>query len=188
MRKDDGLPVDVDELTLRRVQYADGADLLEIYSDPDVARYEFFDPWTPDQIEGLLYSQSKVFVGDPGVPFVLSVVLRSESKVIGACQLTINSIEDQQGEIGFEFNPRYSGRGFATKAVNAAIGYGFKRLKLHRIMAAVDVRNERSWRLMERIGMRREAHFVHDNFVDGLWVDDFVYAMLESEWHSTPGT
>jgi RimJ/RimL family protein N-acetyltransferase len=55
-------------------------------------------------------------------------------------------------------------------------------------MAAVDVRNEPSWRLMERVGMRREAHFVHDNLMGDEWIDDFVYAMLEDEWHAKNGT
>ena len=188
MSEDDGLPMVVDELTLRRVEYGDGADLFEIYSNPDVARYQFFEPWTPEQIEELVFSQSEVFAGDPGVPFVLVAVLRSDNKVIGDSQITINSVEDQQGEIGFTFNPEFSGRGFATKTVNAALGYGFTRLNLHRIMAAVDVRNEPSWRLLERVGMRREAHFVHDNLVDGQWIDDYVYAMLEDEWHAKNST
>jgi len=188
MSEDDGLPIDVDELTLRRVKYTDGADLFEIYSNPEVAHYQFFEPWTPEQVEQLVYSQSDVFAGDPGVPFVLVAVIRANNKVIGDCQITINSVEDQQGEIGFTFHPEFTGQGFATRTVNAALGYGFTRLKLHRIMAAVDVRNEPSWRLMERIGMRREAHFVHDNLVNGEWIDDYVYAMLENEWHARNGT
>jgi RimJ/RimL family protein N-acetyltransferase len=188
MTEDDDLPIRVDQLTLRRVEYRDAADLFEIYSDPEVARYQFFQPWAPQQGEQLIYSQAEIFAGDPGVPFVLVAVLDSEDKVIGDCQITINSVEDQQGEIGFTFNPRFSGRGFATKAVSAALGFGFRHLGLHRIMAAVDTRNEPSWRLMERVGMRREAHFVHDNFVNEKWIDDYVYAMLENEWDEKHGT
>ncbi|MGQ0633036.1 MAG: GNAT family N-acetyltransferase [Planctomycetaceae bacterium] len=56
---------------------------------------------------------------------------------------------------------------------------------MHRIVAAVDVRNDRSWRLMERIGMRRAAHFIHDARAKDEWVDDYVYAILESEWPPT---
>jgi len=188
MIEDDGLPFDVGEMTLRRVDYEDRADLLEIYSNPDVARYQFFEPWTSEQVDDLVYSQSDVFAGDPGVPLILVAALRSPNKVIGDCQVTINSVEDQQGEIGFAFNPVFSGHGFATQMINAVLGYGFTRLNLHRIMAACDVRNERSWRLMERVGMRREAHFVHDNLVNGQWVDDYVYSMLDAEWAARNGT
>ncbi|MBD3673028.1 MAG: GNAT family N-acetyltransferase [Planctomycetaceae bacterium] len=182
MTNDDGLPIEVDDLMLRRLEYSDATDLFEIYSNPDVARYQFFTPWTMEQVEQFVYSQSDVFVGDPGVPFVLVAVLLAEKKVIGDCQITINSVQDRQGEIGFTFNPLFSGHGFATKTVHAALGYGFTRLNLHRIIAGVDARNEQSWRLMERVGMRREAHFVHANLVEGKWIDDYIYAMLEDEW------
>ena len=178
----DGLPIDVEELRLRRVDYEDLADLHEIYADPEVCQYEFFDCWIEEAVEGFIASQSNVRPGDPGVPLVLIVEHRLEEKVIGNCQITINSVEDRQGEIGFAFNSRFLGRGLATKAVREALGYGFLRLSLHRIIAAVDARNERSWKLMERLGMRREAHFLHDNLSKGQWVDDFVYAMLEDEW------
>lgn len=102
--------------------------------------------------------------------------------------MTINSVEDRQGELGFTFNPDFGGRGFATEAVNAALGYAFNTMGLHRIFAGVDTRNEKSWKLMERIGMRREAHFVHANFDGSIWIDDYTYAMLEDEWHAKIAT
>ena len=97
-------------------------------------------------------------------------------------------MEDRQGELGFSFNPTYGGRGLATEAVYAALGYGFTSLGLHRIFAGVDTRNERSWKLMERIGMRREAHFIHANLEGEEWIDDFTYAILESEWQPKRAT
>jgi RimJ/RimL family protein N-acetyltransferase len=176
------LPIELDQLTLRRVTYDDRSDLVEYYGNPEVSRFDFWDPQTIEQIDQRIAQQFEVGVGDPGVPLLLAAELKSEAKVIGDCQLTIDSIEDRQGEIGFAFNPAYSGRGLATRAVKAALGFGFAQLNLHRIVATVDVRNERSWRLMERIGMRREAHFLHDARAKGEWVDDYVYAVLESEW------
>jgi RimJ/RimL family protein N-acetyltransferase len=180
--KRDTLPFDIDELILRRVEPEDRADLFEYYGNPEVARYEFWDPWRIEQIDDLIAEQPQFRLGDPGVPIVLVAELKPEGKVIGDCQLTINSVEDGQGEIGFTFNPAYSGRGLATKAVTAALGFGFTRLRIHRIVAAVDIRNEGSWHLMERVGMRREAHFLHDAHAKGEWIDDYVYAMLETEW------
>ena len=188
MPESNGLPIELDNLSIRRVEYRDASDLLEIYSNPNAAKYEFEGLWTADDIEDLLHSQADIYAGAPGVPLMLAVELQETNKVIGCCQITINSVQDRQGEIGFTFNPLYCGRGLATRAVDASLGYGFTSLQLHRIMAAVDVLNERSWQLMERIGMRREAHFVHDNLVDGEWVDDYVYAMLDNEWRAKNGT
>jgi aminoglycoside 6'-N-acetyltransferase len=177
------LPIEVDELVLRRVGPDDRADLFEYHGDPKVSRFEFHDALTPDQLDEMVAEQTQVRLGDPGVTLILGAVLKSEAKVIGDCQLTITGVpDDGQGEIGFAFNPAYCGRGLATKAVRATLGFGFSRLKLHRIVAGTDVRNERSWRLMERVGMRREAHFLHTARVGGEWIDDYVYAMLETEW------
>src|SRR5687767_2931206 len=163
------LPLTLDELTLRRIGPIDADDLNSIYSRIEVAQYEFWNPWTAEQIENHICTQAEIRVGDPGVPLVLGVVLHPVQKLIGECQITINSIDDKQAEIGFTFNPDYGGRGYATRAVNACLGFAFSALGMHRVMAAVDVRNERSWRLMERLGMRREAHFIHDCFIKGEW-------------------
>ncbi len=171
-----------DELALRRVLSDDIADLFEIYSNPEVSRFELSRPWTLDQVAEFVDAQTDFRPGDAGAALNLVVVLRSEAKVIGNCQLTITSLESQQGVLGFSFNPRYTGRGLATRAVNAALAFGFTQLKLHRIMAAVDVRNDRSWRLMERLGMRREAHIMHGNRFNGEWIDDYHYALLSNEW------
>ena len=184
MNVHDVLPIRIDELSLRRVEFGDQADLLEFYGLAEVARFQTWQPWTVDQVENLIASQAEIHAGDPGVPFLLAIVLNSENKVIGDCQVTINSVPDRQGEIGYSLNLAYWGRGLATKAVNAALGFGFTVLGLHRIVAATDVRNQRSWRLLERVGMRREAHFRHDLLDDGEWIDDYLYAMLEDEWHA----
>lgn len=174
------LPLALGDLTIRRVILPDTDNLLEYLSDPEVARHQYWEPFTATTVAELLESQSQVRTGDPGSPLVLVVVF--EGKVIGDIQLTITSPEHGQGEVGFSFNSRYGGRGFATRALAATLGFGFVQLGLHRVTAATFVENERAWRLMERVGMRREAHFIHDGFVRGRWVDVFGYAMLADEW------
>lgn len=182
-----GLPLRVGDLSLRRIDTHDRNDLWEIYRRPEVSRYEFFEVQDVGYVDQVIASQTGLQPGDPGVPLYLVAELTPQNKVIGKCQLMIHSVDDQQGEIGFAFHPDFWGNGYASQAVNAALGFGFHRLQLHRIMAATDVRNVRSWKLMERIGMRREAHFVHDNLVGGEWIDDYVYAMLDSEWSARNG-
>lgn len=174
------LPLELGDLTIRRVLLSDARDLLEYRSDPEVARHQYWEPLTAEGVAELLAHQSQVRTGDPGPPLVLATVF--EGKVVGDVQLTITSPEHGQGEVGFSFNPRYGGRGLATRAVAATLGFGFVQLGVHRISAATFVENERAWRLLERVGMRREAHFIHDGFVRGRWVDVFGYAMLADEW------
>lgn len=184
----DGLPIATGRIVLRRIDPTDAAALFEVYGNEGNARYEFGEAWSREQIDDLILAQADVCLGDPGVPFVLAVIETQGGALVGAVQLTIHSVEDRQGELGFSFNPEYGGRGLATEAVFAALGYGFNSLGLHRIFAGVDTRNTKSWRLMERIGMRREAHFVHANLEGADWIDDFIYAMLEHEWRAKNAT
>ena len=182
------LPLATERLLLRRLEIGDADALFAIYGNEANARYEFFPAWTTDQIFDLIYSQSDVHLGDPGVPFFLAAIAKGTGELIGSIQFTINSVEDRQGELGFSFNSEHCGRGLASEAVNAALGLAFSSMRLHRIFAGVDARNERSWRLMERIGMRREAHFLHANLEGEDWIDDFTYAMLDYEWTQRNGT
>ncbi len=61
---------------------------------------------------------------------------------------------------------------------------GFGNYGLHRIVGRIDARNAPAARLLERLGMRREAHFVRSEFIKGEWADEIVYAMLEDEWRA----
>jgi RimJ/RimL family protein N-acetyltransferase len=88
------------------------------------------------------------------------------------------------GEIGFVFNPDYHGRGLATEAAESMLMLGFDTIRWHRIIGSCDARNHPSARLMERIGMRQEARFVHNQIVKGQWADELVYAILDHEWRA----
>jgi RimJ/RimL family protein N-acetyltransferase len=176
------LPIVLGDLTLRRVHRDDAADLLEYRSDPLVARQQFWDPFNSLQVASLIADQSCVVPGMYGVPLILA--LEFDGKVIGDFSLTINSPEHSQGEVGFSFHQKFTHRGLATRALSGVLGFGFLQLRLHRITAATFTDNERAGRLMERVGMRREAHFVHDAFVRGRWVDVYVFGMLADEWQT----
>lgn len=176
------LPIRIDNLLLRRVCERDFIDMFAYYGHPEVARYQFWEPFTEEQVSQLIASQLEMPPGETNVPLLLAVEWEDEHRVIGDCSITITSIDDRQAEVGFVFHPRYHGRGFATRAVHAAVGYAFRELGMRRIVAATDVRNERSWKLLERIGMRREGQVRRDSRVKGEWVDDFIYAMRDDEW------
>jgi RimJ/RimL family protein N-acetyltransferase len=174
------LPLAVDGLLLRRVGVGDLRDLLEYRSDPEVVRFQYWGPMTAEGVEEMLERQAQIQPGDPGIGLILAV--EQDGKVIGDCQLNLTSPEHGQAEIGFLFHPRFTGRGLATRAVAVTLGFGFVQLGVHRITAATDALNERAWRLLERVGMRREGHFLHDGFAGGAWKDVYVYAMLADEW------
>ncbi|WP_246320285.1 GNAT family N-acetyltransferase [Paenibacillus qinlingensis] len=102
-------------------------------------------------------------------------VVKDTNVLIEACNL------GSQGELGYSINRDYWGFGFATEATKAMINLGFKDLKLHRIYATCRPNNVGSYRVLEKIGMRREGHLRVDRFFKGKWHDSFLYAILRSE-------
>ena len=90
--------------------------------------------------------------------------------------------EDKQWEIGFALGVNYQGKGLALEAVVAVMSFGFDTLQTHRFYAQTDSQNIPAWKLMERLGMRREAHFHHDRLDNGEWRDTYLYAIISEEW------
>ncbi|MCW2832551.1 MAG: family N-acetyltransferase [Nocardioides sp.] len=92
---------------------------------------------------------------------------------------------DVFAEIGWALDPAHAGGGYATEAVRELLAIAFDGLGLRRVTANCFADNEPSWRLMERVGMRREAHNVADTLHrDGQWYDGLVYALLAEEWRA----
>ena len=87
-----------------------------------------------------------------------------------------------QLELGYSLDPAYQGNGYATEAVRAILVSAFGAWDIHRMTASVDPENMPSVRLLERLGFRKEAHFIASFRVNGEWRDDCIYAMLRAEW------
>ena len=110
-------------------------------------------------------------------------ILNEKKKVIGNIGIEISKKSDNRhGTINWLLGNDYQGHGFASEAARSLLTFGFDKLNLHRISASTSRDNIRSWLLMERIGMRREAHFKKNEFVNGEWQDTFIYAILAEEW------
>lgn len=90
-----------------------------------------------------------------------------------------------EAELGWCLHPAYSGQGLATEAVEALIEICFDRLKLRRVTANCFADNVASWRLMERVGMRREVYTVQESLHrSGVWLDGMGYGLLADEWRA----
>ena len=105
-------------------------------------------------------------------------------ELIGDFSVWRTSREHLQGELGFVVHPDHQGKGYGAEAARLMLQMGFERLGFHRIVGQCDPRNAASTALMERLGMRREAHLLQNQLVKGEWVDTLVYAILASEWRA----
>lgn len=172
-----------DRLLLRPFEDADLNDIFEYHSLPEVVRYMYWEVRDLEQTrEALEKKKTLTSLNAEGDALCLAVELKESHKVIGEVILFWRSQAHQQGEVGYVFHPGFGGKGYATEAARVMLTIGFKQIGFHRIYARCDPRNVPSWRLMERLGMRREAHLVHNEFFKGEWGDEFYYALLRDEW------
>ena len=89
-------------------------------------------------------------------------------------------------EIGWVIHPDHQRCGYASEAARAGLAYAFESRHAHRVIATCQPENTASYRVMEKIGMRREAHFrqcIHRG--DDVWWDEYFYAILRDEWQGT---
>lgn len=178
-------PVRTERLDLRPHRESDLDDLVAFHSLPEVVRYV---PWPlrdRDQTRAAL----QVKLGQdrlraPGQWLVLAVELRATRRVVGEVLLKWESDTSRQGEIGFALHPDAQGQGLAAEAARAVLRLGFDELGLHRITATCIAGNDRSARLLSRLGLRQEAHLVHSILFKDRWEDQLVFALLEEEWRA----
>jgi RimJ/RimL family protein N-acetyltransferase len=178
-------PVQTDRLLLRPFAATDFDALLAIQSRADVARYLYWDPRNAAEVRETLdtkvHATAIVAEGDH---LSLAVVLRESGELIGDCSLVWASAEHRQAEIGFLFHPDHHGHGYATEAAAALLALAFDGLRAHRVFGRLEARNTASARVLERLGMRKEAHLVENEHIKGEWQSEVVYALLEREWAS----
>jgi RimJ/RimL family protein N-acetyltransferase len=172
-------------LILRRYTPGDLEELHAIQSRPDVTRYLYWGVRDREQArESLRLKIDATVLEKDGDSLTFAVTLPPGGRLIGDVQLNLVSREHRQGEIGYVFHPDHGGRGYATEAAEAMLRIGFEEAGLHRVVGRLDGRNTASARVLERLGMRREAHFIENEVVKGEWTDEVVYAMLAREWRA----
>jgi len=170
-------------LIIRTFLSTDWKDLYEYMSDTQVVKFEPYEAFTEEDCIKECDNRSR----DESHRF-WAVCLKDTNKMIGHIYFAkIEPPEFFTWSIGYVFNPKYYGRGYATEASKKILEYGFNVKNAHRIIAGVNVKNEASWKLLERLAMRREAHMLQNGYfrVDSkgnpLWHDAYKYAILASE-------
>lgn len=169
-------------LFIRHFVESDLPSLLAYRNDPETVKYQKWDSMTEDLARIFINEMRNASPGIPGYWFQFAIALREDGAHIGDCALHTHGNDARLGEVGYTLAPEYRGRGYAMEAVTALLTYSFRVLRMHRITATVDVLNVRSIKLLERLGFRREAHYLSCAWFRGEWSDEYLYAMLADEW------
>ena len=174
------LPIETARLRLRRFVPGDVAALHAIHSRADVTRWLFWDPRSEDEVRASIE-------GHIARPLEQGAVLAIDldGTLIGTVNVAVG--ESRQGDLGFMLHPDHQGHGYATEAASAMLEFAFGSYDLHRVSASVEPRNAPSVRVLERLGMRKEAHLLENDWVKGEWSSEAIYAILAREWRERRG-
>ncbi len=174
--------IETERLVLRPLQPDDAAAVFRYRSDPEVYRYQHWEPSSVSEVDEFIARMTTVEPDTPGTWYQVAICSRDTGQLIGDCGLRFPIERDHEAEFGISLAPEFHGMGYATEAVEAVLEYLFETLDKHRVFGSIDPRNLASLRLMERMGLRREAHFRESLWFKGEWADDVIYAMLRREW------
>ena len=175
---DVGLPIETERLRLRRLVAGDLAAMHAIESRPEVVRWLYWEPRTEAEVAAAL---DRRISWPPDLGLTVGVELIATGELVGHVSLTVDP-RHRQAEIGFIFHPDRQGRGYATEAAAAVLRIAFDRYGVHRVSGTLEARNAASARVLEKLGMRREAHLRENEWVKGEWQSELVYALLAREW------
>jgi RimJ/RimL family protein N-acetyltransferase len=174
-----GVEITTERLLLRTVRPGDAAAYYGYRSLPKVRRYQGC-PKSLSEARRLMAACSALKPNTPRTWYQFAVIEKSGGAFMG--DIAVHFTDGRQAELGYTLAPKFQGRGYATEAAAAVLGWLFGALKLHRVAASADPRNKASIVVMKRLGMRKEGYFKKSFWTGKEWSDDVIYAVLKEDW------
>lgn len=176
---------ETERLYAREFVRADAAAVSEYAGSIENSGFMPWSPESPEEAEGFICSRLAAQIESPRRVYDFALCIRETDEFIGSIGLYLDK-ELKQADMGYILNMKHWGKGYAAEAAKALMAFGFFGLDLHRITARCDDKNAASYRVMEKCGMRREAHFIKDEYVSCFgkksWRSHYHYAILQKEF------
>lgn len=169
-------------LILRPFREDDWEAVHEYAADPEVSLHQPWGPNSEEETRQFLWHSTQENEQTERTAYHFALIRQEDGQLIGGCTLRITNARFGEAMIGYTLNRRFWNQGYTTEAAHALLEVGFQTLNLHRIISWCTPENIGSWRVMEKIGMRREGHEREAIFFKGEWRDWLRYALLDHEW------
>lgn len=176
--------IETERLILRKFKESDAEDFFKYRTKPEVALYQG-EGWINYKYEQAVEFVRKQMNFEPGISdtwFQIAIESKENNNLIGDCAIHTLGEDINQVEIGFTIDIVYQNKGFGIEAVKCLLDYIFNVMNKHRVVAIVDVRNKNSTKLLEKVGMRKEGHFIKNSWYKGEYIDEYLFAILREEW------
>lgn len=175
-------------LILRNFAEEDIDVFIAYRNEPEVAKFQGWSvPYPREQAEKYIASIKDMHAPKQGDWFQIAIALKDFNELIGDIGCFVKPEDARQATIGFALASKYWRMGYASEAVLCWLGYLFDDLDMHRVTADCDVENTASFRLLEKIGFRREAHFMESYPVHSGYASEYHYGLLQREWRAMTG-
>ena len=178
------LPIRTARLELRPLREADVGALFAIHADPKAMRYWDAPIWKNDERGRAMVARDLALTASDYLR--LGIESADSARLLGTCALWRIDAQCRRAEIGYILGSPNWGQGYMREALSALLDHAFGELDLNRIEADTDPRNERSTRLLERLGFVKEGLFRERCIVDGEVSDAAMYGLLRREWGQAP--
>lgn len=172
-------------LLIRNFTASDLEAFLAYRNDPEVAKYQSWSlPYPREKAEAFIREMQDVHAPRQGDWLQLALELKETGEMIGDVAFGVKEDDPRQCSVGFTIASAYQKNGYATEALTALLDYLFEDVDMHRVVADCDTKNAGSWKTLEKLGFRREAHFV-ESFLQGKeYSSEYFYGLLQREWRA----
>jgi RimJ/RimL family protein N-acetyltransferase len=177
------MQLETKNLYLHSLSTEDAPALFAYRSDRSVYR---FHNWKPTSVNDAIRFIEKSSFQDSlrhGHWNQLGIYLKDTNELIG--DLGIHPFEEKQTELGFTISPSFQQKGYGVEAVSRVVRYLFLENNFYRIIARTHPENKGSINLLKKLGFRQEGHFTKSSYIDGIWQDDLLLAILKDEFHDS---
>ena len=173
--------IETERLILRPFDSHDLDIVMNLYCDDEIMKYMPFPVLDREKARDLLNRFAAGWETVPQINYEMAVIDKETNEKIGRAEITRNYSEDS-AMIGWMLIKNAWGKGCAAEIANALIGYCFSDLQVHRVYALCHPDNAGSWKVMEKCGMHKEAHYVQKRRytkAEGVrWEDELEYAVI----------
>ncbi|MBK6901722.1 MAG: GNAT family N-acetyltransferase [Saprospirales bacterium] len=169
-------------LRIRPLSIGDAADFFAYRSDPEVTKFQSYHSSTLEDAQLLIRSMEGRAFGKKGEWLQLAILHLADKKVVGDLGIKPEGYDERVVEVGVTLSKAYQGQGIAKEAMGAVIQALFQQHGVHRVLCYIDVENAPSVAMFESMGFRREGLTIQSFCNKGVWRDEYLYAVLSSEW------
>jgi RimJ/RimL family protein N-acetyltransferase len=182
IHNEENMEIRTKRLFIREMRPDDLDALIEMAAHPEAHTYEHHPLNVETELRNFLEGAIERARQQPRTHYRFALTIPPSERLCGRLALTLNWEEIREWEIGWHLHSLEWGKGYATEAAQALLEFAFQELKAHRVVAYCNAFNERSVRVMQRLGMQQDGRLRGTRWWNGGWVDEYVYAILEDDF------